>query len=207
MKKKWLSAAAAAVLSVCALAAPISVPNTVTPVAVQAASSGTTLADMPSTYQSAAEWILQNRIISEGSVKDWATIYDQIVAGNGTLKYVVKWQSKQTITLEQRKQLQTVLETTVNDWTDWLVGYENWPYTHGTNRRRNTIPLYSLGRSVIPVSRRLRKSLRYVLAGNARHDRYGRLRLPLGTAAFRQRRSGLDRRHFQYTYSGTRNGT
>ena len=60
MKKKWLSAAAAAVLSVCALAAPISVPNTVTPVAVQAASSGTTLADMPSTYQSAAEWILQN---------------------------------------------------------------------------------------------------------------------------------------------------
>ena len=130
MKKKWLSAAAAAVLSVCALVAPISVPNTVTPVAVQAASSGTTLADMPSAYQSAAEWILQNRIISEGSVKDWATIYDQIVAGNGTLKYVVKWQSKQTITLEQRKQLQTVLETAVNDWTDWLVGYENWPYTH-----------------------------------------------------------------------------
>lgn len=130
MKKKWLSAAVAATLSVCALTAPISVPNTVTPVAVQAASSGTTLADMPSTYQSAAEWILQNRIISEGSVKDWATIYDQIVAGNGTLKYVVKWQSKQTITLEQRKQLQTVLETAVNDWTDWLVGYENWPYTH-----------------------------------------------------------------------------
>ena len=123
MKKKWLSAAVAAALSVCALAAPISVPNTVTPVAVQAASSGTTLADMPSAYQSAAEWILQNRIISEGSVKDWATIYDQIVAGNGTLKYVVKWQSKQTITLEQRKQLQTVLETAVNDWTDWLVDY------------------------------------------------------------------------------------
>ena len=60
MKKKWLSAAVVAALSVCALAAPISVPNTVTPVAVQAASSGTTLADMPSTYQSAAEWILQN---------------------------------------------------------------------------------------------------------------------------------------------------
>ena len=55
MKKKWLSAAVAAALSVCALAAPISVPNTVTPVAVQAASSGTTLADMPSAYQSAAE--------------------------------------------------------------------------------------------------------------------------------------------------------
>ena len=243
MKKKWLSAAAAAVLSVCALAAPISIPNTVTPVAVQAASSGTTLADIPSTYQSAAEWILQNRIISEGSVKDWATIYDQIVAGNGTLKYVVKWQSKQTITLEQRKQLQTVLETAVNDWTDWLVGYENWPYTHVNVQivgwavldqnclldlqpdetvYTTTIPadtryitdgnmavseLPTLEPSVIPVSRRLRKSLRYVLAGNARHDRYGRLRLPLGTAAFRRRRSGLDRRHFQYAYSGTRNGT
>ena len=130
MKKKWLSAIVAAALSVCVLTAPISVSNSEPTVAVLAASSGTTLADMPSTYQFAAEWILQNRIISEGSVKDWATIYDQIVAGNGTLKYVVKWQSKQTITLEQRKQLQTVLETAVNDWTDWLVGYENWPYTH-----------------------------------------------------------------------------
>ena len=130
MKKKWLSAIVAAALSVCVLTAPISVSNSEPTVAVLAASSGTTLADMPSTYQFAAEWILQNRIISEGSVKDWATIYDQIVAGNGTLKYVVKWQSKQTITLEQRNKLQTVLETAVNDWTDWLVGYENWPYTH-----------------------------------------------------------------------------
>ena len=238
MKKKWLSAIVAAALSVCVLTAPISVSNSEPTVAVLAASSGTTLADMPSTYQFAAEWILQNRIISEGSVKDWATIYDQIVAGNGTLKYVVKWQSKQTITLEQRKQLQTVLETAVNDWTDWLVGYENWPYTHVNVQivgwavldqnclldlqpdetvYTTTIPAdtsYITDGNMavselptLPVSRRLRKSLRYVLAGNARHDRYGRLRLPLGTAAFRQRRSGLDRWHFQHAYSGTRNGT
>lgn len=55
MKKKWLSAIVAAALSVCVLTAPISVPNTITPVAVQAASSGTTLADMPSTYVDSAK--------------------------------------------------------------------------------------------------------------------------------------------------------
>ena len=36
--------------------------------------------DMPSDYATACDWIWTNRIEREGSMKDWATIYDQILA-------------------------------------------------------------------------------------------------------------------------------
>lgn len=92
--------------------------------------SAETIVDLPSSYQSAADWIWTTRIQGEKSVEAWDTIYDKIVAGNGTLHYLVKWHSYETITLVQRQQLENVLETAVNAWTDWLVGYENWPFTH-----------------------------------------------------------------------------
>lgn len=57
-------------------------------------------------------------------------IFDQIVAGDGTLNYVVRWQSYRTITLAQRQALENLLEQSINDWTDWLVGYDGWEYDH-----------------------------------------------------------------------------
>lgn len=89
-----------------------------------------TVSDMPASYEYAADWIWNTRVQGEKSVEAWDTIYDKIVAGNGTLHYVVRWQSYSSITLEQRKNLQSVLEKAINDWTDKLVGYENWPYSH-----------------------------------------------------------------------------
>lgn len=89
-----------------------------------------TVSDMPAIYEYAADWIWNTRVQGEKSVEAWDTIYDKIVAGNGTLHYVVRWQSYSSITLEQRKNLQSVLEKAINDWTDKLVGYENWPYSH-----------------------------------------------------------------------------
>ena len=88
------------------------------------------ISDIPTDYQYAADWIWNTRIIGEGSVVSHDTIYDQIIAGKGTLNYIVRWQSYKNITLQQRKQLQTVIETAVNDWNKWLAGYENWPYEH-----------------------------------------------------------------------------
>lgn len=88
------------------------------------------ISEMPSEYQYAADWIWQNRIEKEQSTVRWNTIFDQIIAGKGTINYVVRWQSYKTITLEQRKQFETMLETCYNDWNKWLAGYENWPYEH-----------------------------------------------------------------------------
>ncbi len=90
--------------------------------------------DMPSKYQSAADWIWQNRVVRENSLgsqnRRWNSLFDQIIDGKGTLNYVVRWHSEKTITYEQRQNLETALEECVNAWTDWLVGYENWPYQH-----------------------------------------------------------------------------
>ena len=89
-----------------------------------------TMADYPAEYLDASDWIWNNRISTEGSAKDWATIYDQIVAGDGTLQYILIWQSYEKITLEQRQKLPQMLEDAVNQWTDYLVGWDGWKFDH-----------------------------------------------------------------------------
>lgn len=86
------------------------------------------LSDMPSDYTTAMEWIWTNRFEREGSTTRWNTIFDQIVAGDGTLNFVVRWQSYKTITYEQRQQFETMAQDCVHAWTDLLVGYDDWPY-------------------------------------------------------------------------------
>ena len=49
---------------------------------------------MPSNLKSSIEWVWNNRMVKEGSTNKRNIIFDQIFAGNGTLNYVVRWQSK-----------------------------------------------------------------------------------------------------------------
>ena len=88
------------------------------------------LSDMPTEYQAALDWVWTNRIEREKSTDRWNTIFDQIDAGNGTLNYVVRWQSYKTVTLDQRKQFEKLIEDSVNNWTDYLVSYDGWKYDH-----------------------------------------------------------------------------
>lgn len=108
---------------------PLNINNIIkTDISVNA--NAVTIDDFPSEYQYASDWIWQNRIEREQSTVRKNIIFDQIVAGKGTLNYVVRWQSYKPLTLEQRKGFQTMLEKCYNDWNKWLVGYENWPYEH-----------------------------------------------------------------------------
>ena len=52
-------------------------------------------------------------------------MFDQIIAGKGELHYVVRWQSYKTVSLEQRKQFEKLVEDSINAWTDWLKDYED----------------------------------------------------------------------------------
>lgn len=98
------------------------------------ASAAMTLSDMPSEYQYAADWIWTNRISNEDSTgsksRRYNVLFDQIIAGKGTLNYVVRWQSYKQVTLAQRQAFEVLVEDSINAWTDYLVGYENWPYDH-----------------------------------------------------------------------------
>lgn len=93
-----------------------------------------TIDNMPQEYQYAADWIWNNRISNEDSTgsksKRYNVLFDQIVAGKGTLNYVVRWQSYKTLSLAQREGLEKLVEDGINSWTDYLVGYEDWPYKH-----------------------------------------------------------------------------
>ncbi len=104
-------------------AVPFQMNNTIT-------ASAESISDMPADFQYAADWIWQNRIEREKSTVRRNTIFDQIVAGKGTINYVVKWQSHRTVTYEQRQKFEKMLSDCINAWNDWLAGYENWPYDH-----------------------------------------------------------------------------
>ena len=127
--QKILAVGVASLLCFGSVCTELSLPNTT---ATLAASTASTLADFPSSYQSAADWIWTNRIDREQSTVRRNTLFDQIIAGNGELHYVVRWQSYKTVTLEQRRQFQQLVEDSVNAWTDWLRGYDDWPYDHVT---------------------------------------------------------------------------
>ncbi|MBQ6211461.1 MAG: hypothetical protein IJJ57_01040, partial [Ruminococcus sp.] len=103
-------------------------PNFSAPVNLSAYAES--ISDMPSDFQYAADWIWKNRIEREQSTVRRNTIFDQIVAGKGSINYVVKWQSYRTVTYEQRQQFEKMLSDCINAWNDWLAGYENWPYEH-----------------------------------------------------------------------------
>ena len=127
--QKILAVGVASLLCFGSVCTELSLPSTT---ATLTASAASTLADFPSSYQSAADWIWTNRIEREQSTVRRNTLFDQIIAGNGELHYVVRWQSYKTVTLEQRRQFQKLVEDSVNAWTDWLRGYDDWPYDHVT---------------------------------------------------------------------------
>lgn len=127
--QKILAVGVAFLLCFGSVCTELSLPSTT---ATLTASAASTLADFPSSYQSAADWIWTNRIEREQSTVRRNTLFDQIIAGNGELHYVVRWQSYKTVTLEQRRQFQQLVEDSVNAWTDWLRGYDDWPYDHVT---------------------------------------------------------------------------
>ncbi len=121
--QKIAAALMAAALCVSALTAQ-------TPMAEPVPVSAESIADIPQEYRTACDWIWTNRIEPEGSCKGWSTIYDQIIAGKGTLQYILIWQSYETLTLEQRQKLPQMLEDAINEWNDCLVGYDEWPVDH-----------------------------------------------------------------------------
>ncbi len=135
--RRLSAAAVGTALLAAALTAPFGLPigteAPITPVTASAADT-ITLADMPEEYEYAAQWIWENRITNEDSTgskaKRYNSIFDQIIDGEGTINYVVKWQSYKTVTLEQRQQFEVMLSDSINAWTQWLSGYENWPYDH-----------------------------------------------------------------------------
>lgn len=104
--------------------------TTTMPAITDAPRQDLTMADYPAGYLEASDWIWNNRIVAEKSTERRNTIFDQIDAGNGTINYVVRWQSYRTLTLEQRQQFEKLVSDCINGWNDWLKGWDGWKYDH-----------------------------------------------------------------------------
>lgn len=108
----------------------------------------TSISEMPNDLRESIEWVWNNRIvpksaqapIGEGSTVRQNLIFDQIYDAGGSLQYVVKWQSSKTLSLAQRQGLQTMVQRQINNWTQYLTGFEGWPY--------GTIPVKIVGWAV-----------------------------------------------------------
>lgn len=130
MKLKFLKRIGSALLGVAMLGTiPAVLPENIS-TSIQAYAKDLSIEDMPQDYQTAADWIWNNRIVAEKSTERRNTIFDQIIAGKGTINYVVKWQSHKQLTLEQRQKMEKLVSDSINGWNSWLAGYENWPYEH-----------------------------------------------------------------------------
>lgn len=101
-----------------------------TPIAYAQTTSDLTVNDMPTYLKSSIEWVWNNRILKENTTSRQNLIFDQIYDGEGTLNYVVRWQSSKNLTLENRQKMEIMLERQINNWTQYLVGYDGWPFEH-----------------------------------------------------------------------------
>ena len=130
MKLKFLKRIGSALLGVAMLGTiPVILPENIS-TSIQTYAKDLSIEDMPQDYQTAADWIWNNRIVAEKSTERRNTIFDQIIAGKGTINYVVKWQSHKQLTLEQRQKMEKLVSDSINGWNSWLAGYKNWPYEH-----------------------------------------------------------------------------
>jgi len=94
------------------------------------------ISEMPANLRESIEWVWNNRIvpksaaapIGEGSTVRQNLIFDQIYDNNGSLNYVIRWQSATKVTAAQRKGMETMIQKQINNWTQYLIGFEGWPF-------------------------------------------------------------------------------
>ncbi len=99
---------------------------------IESASNSLAAAEIPAKFKPSIEWVWKNRMVKEGSTNRKNLIFDQIFAGKGTINYVVRWQSSKNITLQQRKDMASMLSRQMNNWNKQLKGYDGWPYDYIT---------------------------------------------------------------------------
>ena len=54
--------------------------------------------------------------------------FHQIFAGNGSFNWAVRWESNDTVSLQERRRIAAMLYDGTNEWLRPLMGYEDWPF-------------------------------------------------------------------------------
>jgi len=93
------------------------------------------MSKIPQNMKENFDWLKNDRYPRESymplAVPSWGwynTIFDQIWDGNGSINYGVRWESTKSITLEERKQIASMLHQAINEWMRQIIGMEGWPF-------------------------------------------------------------------------------
>jgi uncharacterized repeat protein (TIGR02543 family) len=92
------------------------------------------MSGIPQNMKENFDWLKNDRYPRESYMPlnvpwDWYnTIFDQIWDGNGSLNYGVRWETAKSITLEERRQIASMLHEAVNEWMRPIIGMEGWPF-------------------------------------------------------------------------------
>jgi len=92
-----------------------------------------TIADIPAFEKQQFDWVKDVRnecepcITGSGGSAGNLTFH-QIFAGNGSISWAIRWESNDTVSLQERRRIAGMLYDGINEWVRPLMGYENWPF-------------------------------------------------------------------------------
>jgi len=90
----------------------------------------TNLSNMPSAMRTQFDWVRNTRNVCEPVMRNTTgnLVFHQIFAGNGTFNWAVRWESDDTVSLQERRRIAAMLYDGVNVWLRPLMGYADWPF-------------------------------------------------------------------------------
>ncbi|KAG1707109.1 hypothetical protein DVH05_026305 [Phytophthora capsici] len=74
------------------------------------------------------DWVWENTMKEYVPTTNFQNlIFDQLVNNKGKLNYCVRWDNDKPLTKAVASKFQAMIESQINLWNRWLVGYECWP--------------------------------------------------------------------------------
>ncbi|MDR2732847.1 MAG: InlB B-repeat-containing protein [Fibromonadaceae bacterium] len=93
-----------------------------------------TISDMPAMEKEHFDWVKDVRNVCEPVMQSSSLnaagnlTFHEIFAGNGSMTWAVRWESDDTVSVQERRRIAAMLYEGINEWLRPLMGYEDWPF-------------------------------------------------------------------------------
>lgn len=126
-----------------------------------------TINDIPALEKEHFDWVKNVRnecepVIRGSGASAGNLIFHQLFAGGGSINFAVRWESNQTVTLQQRRNIAAMLYDGINQWIRPLMGFEDFPF--------GEIPVSVVGWAVQNENLILDRQPNEIIWVNSNHD-------------------------------------
>jgi len=97
------------------------------------AKTARTISEIPALEKEHFDWVKNVRNVCEPCIRGSGgsagnLTFHQIFAGQGSISWAVRWESNDTVSLQERRRIAGMLYDGINEWLRPLMGYEDWPF-------------------------------------------------------------------------------